>query len=137
MLRRRLRPTPQEIRAAIPPEGIRLAEFVELIGWRDTSDETKSQIFRLLAQISVGNLSTMTIHLKGPLTAREIVAAIPVEGITPPELCQKLEARIQDSEEYLEFMMILSDVAVWDVESQRIVISDANNVSVSVTGLLW
>lgn len=129
VLRRRRRPTAQEIRAAFPPQGFSPIDIIHLFNWMNLSDEDQSQIAQLMSKISVMNPSTKTFYLKGPLTAEEIVEAIPAEGITPPELCQKLEARIPDSEHYLDFMGILSDVAAWDVESQMIVLGHANVVS--------
>lgn len=80
------RPTREEARAAIKENGIRFEEFMELFGWNNLSEEKRELISYCLDQIALPDMATRTIRLRGSLTAEELLAAIPDEGITKSEL---------------------------------------------------
>jgi len=107
------RPTKEEIRATIKENGIRFEEFMELFGWNDLSEEKRELISYCLDQIALPDMATRTVRLRGNLTAEEMLAAIPDEGITKSELELKIkELRNPTPEEFWKAMKILSEVAV-------------------------
>lgn len=107
------RPTREQVRAAIKENGIRFEEFMELFGWNDLSEEKRELISYCLNQIALPDMATRTIRLRGSLTAEEMLAAIPDEGITKSELELKIrELRNPTPEEFWKAMKILSEVAV-------------------------
>ena len=107
------RPTKEEIRAAIKDNGIRFEESMELFGWNGLSEEKRELISYCLDQIAMPDMATRTIRLRGSLTAEEMIAAIPDEGITKSGLELKIkELRNPTPEEFWKAMKILSEVAV-------------------------
>ena len=121
------RPTKEEVRAAIKENGIRFEEFVELFGWNDLPEEKRKLIAYCLDQIALPDMAARTIRLRGSLTAEEMIAAIPDEGITKSELELRIkELRNPTPEEFWKAMKILSQVAVWDVFTEKIFRRDAD-----------
>lgn len=115
------RPTEEEVRAAIKQNSILFEEFVELFGWNELSEEKRKDVSLCLDQIAMPDTATRTIRLRGSLTAEKMIAAIPDEGITKPELELKIkELRNPTPGEFWKAMKILSEVAVWDVFTEKI-----------------
>jgi hypothetical protein len=122
---RKIRPTKREIRAAIPPEGISFDDFISLFCWLQLPEDSTHHVSRFLDQIATPDLGTSTLHLKGELTAEEVVDAIPPEGITYPQLYLKFEERMATHpEDCGNIVSILSRVAVWDVPNMRLYVRD-------------
>ena len=121
----KFRPTKEEIRAAIKQNGIHFEEFVDLFGWNEMPEEKRKLVAYYLDQIALPDMATGTIRLRGSLTAEEVIAAIPDEGITMRELALKVKA-FTNPDELWKAMRILSQVAVWDVFIEKIFRRDAN-----------
>jgi hypothetical protein len=114
------RPSKKEIRAAIE-NGTSFEEFVELFGWTDRPQETRERVACYLDQIAVPDMATQTIRPRGNLTAEEMIAAIPDDGITKCELESTVKQLTDPTPEaFWKAIEILSQVAVWDVFTEKI-----------------
>jgi len=125
------RPTKEEVRAAIQQNGIHFADFVNLFKWNYIPEVRRRRLAHTLHQIAVPDMATHTIRPRGNVTAAEVIASIPDEGITHHELSRKIKAFSGQGNpgEFWQAMEILSQVAVWDVFSERIFKRDGTAVS--------
>jgi hypothetical protein len=123
----KFRPTKKEIRAAIPPEGITFGDFVSQFNWFQVLEDSMQHLTRFLGELATRDVETSIIRLKGRLTAEEVVAAIPREGIAQHEMYLKFGERIETHpEDHWNLISILSRVAVWDVRKRRLYVRNAD-----------
>lgn len=115
------RPSKEEVRAALKQKGIHFEEYVELFGWNDMTETKRERVSCYLDQIAVPEMATQTIQLRGSVTAEEMIAAIPDEGITKDELHGKIKQFTNGNHgDFWRAFKILSQVAVWDVFTEKI-----------------
>jgi hypothetical protein len=116
------RPSKEEVRATLKQNGIRFEEFVGLFGWNDMMEEKRARIACCLDRIAVPDMATGTIRPRGNVTAEAMIAAIPDEGIAGFELERKINEFINPATpaEFWEAFKILTQVAVWDVYTEKI-----------------
>ena len=120
------RPSKEEVRAALKENGIQFEEFVELFGWNNMTEEKRERIAYYLDQFAVPDMATLTIRPRRNLTAEAMVAAIPDEGIPKRELERKIKELTNPTPgEFWEAFKILTQVAVWDVYTEKIYKRDA------------
>lgn len=121
------RPSEEEVRATLKQNGIRFEEFVGLFGWNDMTEEKRARIVCCLDQVAVPDVATGTIRPRGNVTAEAMIAAIPDEGIAGCELERKINEFTNPANpgEFWEAFKILTQVAVWDVYTEKIFRRDA------------
>ena len=99
---------------------------MELFGWNNMPLKTRERVASCLNQIAMPDEATRTIRLRGSLTAEELIAAIPDEGITKDELGRKIKQFTNGNHgEFWRAFKILSQVVVWDVFTEKIFKRDA------------
>lgn len=131
-------PTNAEVLAAIPSQGIPLAELEPM--WQGKSMSTVARIARLLSRIvtcRVGDESHI-LYLRGCLTAADVARAIPDEGTTPSVIILKFHERFLASSdyaaEYMHLMEILTEIADWVEHTHILVLRDSHRILLQDSG---
>lgn len=118
----------EEVRAALKQNDIRFEEFVGLFGWNDMTEYKRAPVACYLDQIAVSDMVTLTIRPGHNLTAEAMIAAIPDEGIAKCELERKIKELTDPTPgEFWNAFKILTQVAVWDVYTEKIFRRDASS----------